>query len=55
QDLATGRLVAPFGRAIEAQGAYYLVWPRNKSRDPALKLFREWLATQAQPEDSLPR
>lgn len=55
QDLATGRLVAPFGPAIEAQGAYYLVWPRSKSRDPALRLFRDWLATQAQPEDSLPR
>ncbi|MFT5344231.1 MAG: LysR family glycine cleavage system transcriptional activator, partial [Paracoccaceae bacterium] len=55
QDLATGRLVAPFGPPIEAQGAYYLVWPRNKSRDPALTMFRDWLATQAQPEDSLPR
>lgn len=55
QDLATGKLVAPFGAPIEAQGAYYLVWPRNKSRDPALALFRDWLATQAQPEDSLPR
>ncbi len=55
QDLATGRLVAPFGPAIEAQGAYYLVWPRNKSRDPALQLFRDWLATHAQPEDTLPR
>jgi LysR family transcriptional regulator, glycine cleavage system transcriptional activator len=55
QDLATGRLVAPFGAAIEAQGAYYLVWPQSKSRDPALTMFRDWLATQAQPEDSLPR
>jgi LysR family transcriptional regulator, glycine cleavage system transcriptional activator len=55
QDLATGRLVAPFGPAIEAQGSYYLVWPRNKSRDPSLRLFRDWLATQAQPEDILPR
>jgi LysR family transcriptional regulator, glycine cleavage system transcriptional activator len=55
QDLATGRLVAPFGPAIEAQGSYYLVWPRNKSRNPSLRMFRDWLATQAQPEDILPR
>lgn len=55
QDLAIGRLVAPFGPAIEAQGAYYLVWPRRKSHDPALVMFRDWLATHAQPEDTLPR
>ena len=55
QDLATGRLVAPFGPPAEARGAYYLVWPQSKSHDPSLSLFREWLATQAQPEDPLPR
>ncbi len=55
QDLATGRLVPAFGTAREARGAYYLVWPRAKSRDPTLKRFRDWLSTQAQPEDPLPR
>lgn len=55
QDLALGRLVALQHRPTEAQGAYYLVWPREKSQDPALQAFRVWLQTQAQPEDPLPR
>lgn len=55
QDLATGRLHAPFGPASEARGAYYLVWPRTRQTDPALTRFRNWLAEQAQPEDPLPR
>jgi len=55
QDLATGRLAAPFGPGAEARGAYYLVWPRERGADPALRAFRDWLAGQAQPEDPLPR
>ncbi len=55
QDLATGRLIALSPTAIEAKGAYYLVWPRNKSRDQSLTEFRHWLASKAQPEDNLPR
>lgn len=55
QDVATGRLVAGFGPAVEMRGAYYLVWPQDKARHPPLTLFRDWLATQAQPEDPLPR
>lgn len=55
QDVATGRLVAPFGTAVEMRGAYYLVWPQDKARHPPLTLFRDWMATQAQPEDPLPR
>jgi LysR family transcriptional regulator, glycine cleavage system transcriptional activator len=54
-DLAAGRLVALHPTPTEAQGAYYLVWPQDKSRDPSLRHFRHWLATQAQPEDPLPR
>ena len=55
QDVGAGRLVAPFGPGVEMQGAYYLVWPQDKNRHAPLKLFRDWLATQAQPEDLLPR
>lgn len=55
RDLAQGRLVALTPQPTEASGAYYLVWPRDKAGDPALQAFREWLATQAQPEDPLPR
>ena len=54
QDLATGRLVALHDRA-DANGAYYLVWPLDRADAPTLRLFRDWLAGQAQPEDPLPR
>ena len=55
QDLATGRLVRAWGAATTSPGAYHLVWPIEKSRDAALKKFRDWLATQAEDEDALPR
>lgn len=55
QDLATGRLVRAWGGATQTPGAYHLVWPVEKSRDPALAKFRDWLATQTEDEDPLPR
>lgn len=55
QDLAQGRLKPLYGSSTPARGAYYLVWPRTKSRAPTLRLFRDWLAEQAEPEDRLPR
>jgi len=55
QDLATGRLLALHPRAEDIGGAYYLVWPTAKARNPGLMQFRDWLAGQAQPEDPLPR
>ncbi|WP_320179122.1 LysR substrate-binding domain-containing protein [Roseovarius pacificus] len=55
QDLATGRLVRAWGGPTTSPGAYHLVWPVEKSRDAALKKFREWLATQVEDEDALPR
>jgi LysR family transcriptional regulator, glycine cleavage system transcriptional activator len=55
QDLALGRLVALYPMPTEAQGAYYLIWPPRTAQDPALNRFRSWLATQAEPEDPLPR
>lgn len=55
RDLAQGRLIALHPTPTEASGAYYLVWPTDKSSDPSLQAFRDWLATQAQPEDPLPR
>ncbi len=55
QDLATGRLVPLHPAPVEATGAYYLMWPKSKSHEPSLRQFRDWLSTQAQPEDPLPR
>ena len=55
QDLATGRLVCAWGGPTTSPGAYHLVWPVEKSRNAALQTFRDWLATQAEDEDALPR
>lgn len=62
QDLAAGRLVRALDNPREdaqedGQGAYWLVWPRERARDPALAAFRAWLAAEAgaDSEDMLPR
>ncbi|MDQ7071544.1 MAG: LysR family transcriptional regulator [Rhodobacterales bacterium] len=55
QDLAAKRLVIAANSRSQSLGAYYLVWPVEKSSDPSLRLFRDWLATQADDEDILPR
>jgi len=55
QDLATGRLVPVWGGPVTMRGAYYLVWPERGAQDAALAAFRDWLAGQAEDEDSLPR
>ncbi len=44
QDLAEGRLIALFGPPIRAQGAYYLVWPKDRPPRAPLSSFRNWLA-----------
>lgn len=55
QELASGQLVSAWGDSTPTPGAYWLVWPVEKSRNPALVTFRGWLAGQAEDEDSLPR
>ncbi|WP_397543122.1 LysR substrate-binding domain-containing protein [Roseovarius salis] len=55
QDIATGRLRPAWGGPTPAPGAYHLVWPVTKSRDRALVTFRDWLATQTEEDDRLPR
>ncbi|WP_120501277.1 LysR substrate-binding domain-containing protein [Roseovarius sp. EL26] len=55
QDLASGRLVRAWGHATPLPGAYFLVWPKTKSKDAAVLKFRNWLAAQMDQEDMLPR
>lgn len=55
QSLANGDLMTVFGQATPSPNSYYLVWPNNKSSDPALGLFRDWISTQTEDEDYLPR
>ena len=54
-DIAAGRLVPAWGAATETAGAYHLVWPVEKSANPALLKFRSWLSDQTDLEDLLPR
>ncbi|MDX1780191.1 MAG: LysR family transcriptional regulator [Thalassovita sp.] len=55
QDLENGKLVVAYGGPTRPLGAYYLVWPTEKSSDRSLKTFRDWLVSQAEEEDPLPR
>lgn len=55
QELATGRLIPAYGGPTRALGAYYLVWPDSNGQNPALRVFRDWIATQSEGEDGLPR
>jgi DNA-binding transcriptional LysR family regulator len=54
-ELESGRLVPAYGEATRSLGSYYLVWPKEKTRKQALRLFRNWLSTQVETEDGLPR
>ncbi|SLN36468.1 Glycine cleavage system transcriptional activator [Roseovarius albus] len=55
QEIAAGRLIHAWGHATPLPGAYYLVWPKNKEHDVALVKFKDWLSTQVDHEDMLPR
>ena len=46
-DLAKGRLVAPFGSAVRSRFAYYLVYPPEALDRPAVRTVREWLVNEA--------
>lgn len=55
QDLASGVLIALHSQPFDPGDAYFLVWPRSQADNPDLCRLRDWLATQAEPEDLLPR
>ena len=46
-ELEAGRLVAPWGAAVPARGAYFLVWPEVGAWYPPLRAFRAWLLAEA--------
>jgi LysR family glycine cleavage system transcriptional activator len=47
EDLAGGRLVAPFELRVPLASAYYLVCHESASTRPAVALFRDWLLEEA--------
>jgi LysR family transcriptional regulator, glycine cleavage system transcriptional activator len=46
-DLARGRLVAPFELALPARCSYWLVIPPRLVAQPAVQAFRDWLVAEA--------
>jgi LysR family glycine cleavage system transcriptional activator len=49
-DLAAGRLVAPFSMVLDMAGyTYYFVFPLGRRRSPQLEAFRAWLSGQVEP------
>jgi DNA-binding transcriptional LysR family regulator len=42
-DIAMGRLVAPFSLSVPKGRAWYLVYRAFRETDPALIAFRDWL------------
>jgi len=43
EELRTGVLVTPFDRPARSQEAYWLVYPEEKAKLPAVSAFRSWL------------
>lgn len=48
EELAAGRVVAPFDLPIHLTRGYFLCAPRERRDHPALRLFREWLLETAE-------
>jgi LysR family glycine cleavage system transcriptional activator len=48
QDLAEGRLVRPFGKALPCDLAYYVVHKKEHGSKPAIVAFKEWLLAEAE-------
>jgi LysR family transcriptional regulator, glycine cleavage system transcriptional activator len=42
-DIAAGRLVAPFDIVGEERGGLWLVYPESKRRSPKVRAFRDWI------------
>lgn len=42
-DLRSGRLIAPFGPALETGGAYHVVSLSSRRDQPSIRAFREWI------------
>ncbi|AIT82211.1 transcriptional regulator GcvA [Novosphingobium pentaromativorans] len=46
-DLAAGRLVRPLPEVLNmGDFTYYLVYPKNRTRNPSFRKFREWLEAE---------
>jgi LysR family glycine cleavage system transcriptional activator len=46
-DIASGRLVAPFDLIVKLPGGYYMACGEHADERPAVAAFREWLRGEA--------
>ena len=49
EELASGRLVQPFGPSRLSSRPFYLTYPSHRARDKRLAVFAEWLDGEAHP------
>ncbi|HYC49228.1 MAG TPA: transcriptional regulator GcvA [Burkholderiales bacterium] len=54
EDIAAGRLIAPFRLHLPLASAYYLVCHETASTRPAVTLFRDWLLEEAARDTKTP-
>jgi LysR family transcriptional regulator, glycine cleavage system transcriptional activator len=47
-DLAAGRLVAPFSLRLPTSGAYYLLYPTREAQPKRVRDFEAWIVSEAQ-------
>ena len=48
-ELNSGRLIEPFAIRAQTEWAYYLIYPRDRAKPPALELFEQWLLQETGP------
>lgn len=53
--IATGQLSTLGSGKMKTQEAYYFIWPKHRPTSRALRVFKEWIATQSDDGDTLPR
>tara|TARA_B100000315_G_scaffold62969_1_gene57145 strand:+ start:2431 stop:3363 length:933 start_codon:yes stop_codon:yes gene_type:complete len=51
-DLLAGRLVRPFEFSLPVAYAYYIVCPKPTADRPKIKVFREWLISEAKADEA---
>jgi LysR family glycine cleavage system transcriptional activator len=47
EELRSGRLVEPFDIISQTEWSYFLIYPRDRAKPPALKIFEQWLLQEA--------
>lgn len=50
-ELDTGQLVTPFNVVVSDDTGYYFFWPDDRTDDPKIAAFRDWLLQEAKEKD----